>query len=560
MKIKHRALSLILVLALCLGLLPAAYAAGTDCSYSVIAGGASHSLAVQDNGTVLAWGSNSDKQVDPSSNEESIEKPAEVKGLSSAVAVAAGSDFSVALLYDGTVTAWGGGENFFAVPGLSDISSVSAGQSTLLALKYDGSVWQWNFGDAASQPVAGLENISAVAAGGGHYLALSRSGQVWAWGSNSRGQLGTGSKESQVNTPQMVEGLMDIVSIAAGYSHSLAVDFNGQIYSWGSNGRGQLGNGKTVDSNTPQTVSAVKKAVQVSAGYETSMAFTEDGKLYTWGYGEYGQLGNNNSENSRSNPGAITGNNFGTPVLIASGMNHNLLLNNRGTVYTWGRNGDFQLGTGKNSNATTPQRIYPSLTENSPYTMGRYDTDVQSGMSNWAINDLTALYKTQMVPPSLWERYSQNITRAEFAHLIVAVYEHVGKPPANDSSQFRFEDVKGHPLEKSILKAYQYKLLQGRSDTQFAPDEYTTRQEAAVLLGTLVSNLEKTTIPTAVSSLPYYSDASKVSTWANPHVAFAHDKSIMLGTDGKFNPTGYTTKEQALVIIARLVERYGWAQ
>lgn len=560
MKIKRRALPLILVFALCLGLLPAAYAAGMDCRYSVIAGGVSHSLAVKDDGTVWAWGSNSAKQVDPSSNAETVEKPSKVKGISRAVSVAAGSDFSAALLYDGTVTAWGGGKDFFEVSGLSGISSISAGQGTLLALKYDGSVWQWTFGGAAPQRVAGLEHISAVAAGGGHYLALSLSGQVWAWGSNSHGQLGTGSGEFQADTPQMVKDLTDIVSIAAGYSHSLAVNFNGQVYSWGSNSSGQLGSDGTKDSNTPQPVSSVEKAVQVSAGSETSMALTEDGKIYTWGYGEYGQLGSGSTENSRPEPEVISGNGFGTPVLIASGMNHNLLLNNQGTVYTWGRNRDFQLGSGKNRNGSTPRKIELSLTRKSVYTVDSYDTDVQSGLSSWARGDLTALYETQIVPPSLWERYDTPITRAEFAHLAVAVYEYVKKKPIEFSS-YSFEDVKGKPLEQSIQKACKGRLLKGRSSTEFAPEEFMTRQEAAILLCNLVSELvEGTSIPPTASSLSYYSDASQVDTWAAPSVAFAHNKNIMLGIDGMFKPNGHTTREQALVIIARLVERYNWAR
>lgn len=561
MKIKHRVLSLALALALCLCLIPAASAVGVNCSYAVIAGGVSHSLAVKNDGTVWAWGGNNAKQAVPSSSAQSITKPTKVSGLSAAVSVAAGSDFSAALMFDGTISVWGGGKGISKLPGLSGVSSISAGQSTLLALKFDGTVWQWPFGDPAPKQVSGLQNISAISAGGRHYLALSSSGQIWAWGGNNFGQLGVGSSQNQIDTPQKVNGLSDIVSVAAGYSHSLAVDFNGQVYAWGSNSCGQLGNDTTKNSNTPKTVLTIKKAVQVSAGNETSMAFTSDNRVYTWGYGEYGQLGNNSTNNYRTKPDTVNSGGFGTPALIASGLNHNMLLNSRGAVYTWGRNRDGQLGTDKNTNGTTPQNINLSLaagSNNNNYALGQYSIKSPGGMSAWAVSELTVLYNRGITPPSMWERYTQNITRAEFAHLVVTVYEQVRKTPAIPSTQARFQDIKNHPLEQSVLKAYQLGLLNGRSTTVFAPNDFMTRQEAAKLLCTLVTKLKGTYIPTQVDSLSYYSDAYKVSPWAIPYVAYAHDQNIMQGNGGRFNPTGCTTREQALVIIARLAERYDW--
>lgn len=561
MKDKYRVFPLALAIVLCLGLFPTASAAGMNCSYTVIAGGVSHSLAVKSDGSVWAWGSNSAKQAVPASDSQSIARPTQVAGLSSAVSVAAGSDFSTALLSDGTISVWGGGSDISKVPGLSDVASISAGQSTLLALKRDGTVWQWPFGTSAPMQVPGLQNISAVSAGGGHYLALDRSGQVWAWGNNTSGQLGVDSAESRIDTPSLVNGLSDIISIAAGYSHSLAADFSGQVYAWGSNGNGQLGNNTTANSSTPQAVLNIKKAVRVSAGNETSMALTSDNQVYTWGNGEYGQLGSGNTNNSCTKPEAINLGSYNPPVQFASGMNHNILLNSRGTVYTWGRNRDGQLGTDKNSNSTVPQNINLSLSTNIvyDYMLGQYPTNTFSGVSGWAVSDLTSLYDKGIVPPSLWDRYNQNITRAEFAHLVVAVYEQVRETTASPSTQAQFEDIKGHSLEQSILKAYQLGLFNGRSDTVFAPDDFMTRQETAKLLCTTVTKLQGTYVPTRVDSLSYYSDAYQVSAWANPYVSYAHDQNIMQGSGGQFNPTGYTSREQALAVIARLANRYDWA-
>lgn len=131
----------------------------------MIAGGVSHSLAVKNDGSVWGWGSNSAKQVDPSSDEDSV---AAHKGEKSNLCGVRGLrlGFSAALLSDGTITVWGGGADFATVPGLTGVADLSVGQSTLVALKSNGTVWQWTFGSSAPEQVPGLERISSVAAGG----------------------------------------------------------------------------------------------------------------------------------------------------------------------------------------------------------------------------------------------------------------------------------------------------------------------------------------------------------------------------------------------------------
>ena len=559
MNVKRRVLSFTLAAALCLCLLPTAQATETYHRYSVISAGASHSLAVREDGSIWAWGSNDSKQAVPASNAQGFTKPTKVTGASSAISVAAGSDFSAALLDNGTVNVWGGGNGVSTVPGLTGVSSISAGNN-LLALKQDGTVWlcQWPFGASDVSQVGGLANIVAISAGSSHYLALHRSGQVWAWGSNSSGQLGTGSAENRVDTPTLISGLSDIISIAAGYNHSLAVDFSGQVYAWGDNSSGQLGNGTTTSSHKPKAVLEVRKAVQVSAGNKTSMALTSDNRVYTWGDGEFGQLGTFSNSNSASRPSTIA-HNAGTVLAITSGMYHNMLLNDRGLIYVWGRNRDGQLGTDQNANATTARSISLNLSDRGGYTLERYNTGVAVGASGWAVNDLTSLYNRGIAPLNMWDQYGQDITRAEFAHLVVTVYEQVRNTPITVTTQAKFADIRSHPLRQSILKAYDCSLVRGLSDTQFDPNGKVTRQQAAVFLCTLVNRLQGVSIPSKAETPTYYSDAALIAPWAIPYVTFAHDQNIMLGSDGKFNPELTTTREQALAMVARLADRYGWS-
>ena len=99
------------------------------------------------------------------------------------------------------------------------------------------------------------KTISQISAGSVHSLALDSEGQIYAWGANYNGQLGNGDTTSS-NTPVKVDtsGVLagkTISQISAGGVHSLALDSEGQIYAWGYNDYGQLGNGDTITSNTP---------------------------------------------------------------------------------------------------------------------------------------------------------------------------------------------------------------------------------------------------------------------------------------------------------------------
>ena len=99
------------------------------------------------------------------------------------------------------------------------------------------------------------KTISQISVGGNHSLALDSEGQIYAWGANYNGRLGNGDTTSS-NTPVKVDasGVLagkTISQISAGSVHSLALDSEGQIYAWGANYYGQLGNGDTTSSNTP---------------------------------------------------------------------------------------------------------------------------------------------------------------------------------------------------------------------------------------------------------------------------------------------------------------------
>uniref|UniRef100_UPI003B75C91C RCC1 domain-containing protein n=1 Tax=Nesterenkonia muleiensis TaxID=2282648 RepID=UPI003B75C91C len=130
--------------------------------------------------------------------------------------------------------------------------------------------------------------IVDIAAGQDHSLAVTSSGEVYAWGSNFYGQLGDGTTENRYS-PVRVQGLTDVVSVSAN-SHSLAVTGAGEVYAWGLNQGGQLGDGTTTRRLSPVRVEGLSDVMSVSAG-NFSLAVTSSGEVYAWGNNTWGQLG-----------------------------------------------------------------------------------------------------------------------------------------------------------------------------------------------------------------------------------------------------------------------------
>jgi len=269
-----------------------------------VAAGYQHALALTKDGKVFAWGDNSGGQLG-NGREEAQSHPVEVLGiggkgpLEKVRAVAAGTRHNLALLEDGTVVAWGSntsgqlgnGEkknSAFPVPVqnpggnglLAGIQAVAAGTACSLALGEDGSVYAWGdnsfgqLGDGtrrdSARPVAvkGLDGggvlrgIAAIVAGRYFNAALNDRGEVLAWGWNEAGLLGDGNLEGSL-FPQWVREadgggrLRDIVRLDAGSRHLLALRADGSLVAWGSNIAGQLGDAGKGSGLRPVTVKGI---------------------------------------------------------------------------------------------------------------------------------------------------------------------------------------------------------------------------------------------------------------------------------------------------------------
>ncbi|MBI5562583.1 MAG: chitobiase/beta-hexosaminidase C-terminal domain-containing protein, partial [Deltaproteobacteria bacterium] len=201
--------------------------------------------------------------------------------------------------------------------------------------------------------VSGLDSVASIAAGWSHTVALKSDGTVWAWGPNWYGQLGNGTTTDS-NVPVQVSGLSGVTAIAAGAYYSIALKGDGTVWAWGANWDGELGGGTYVDSYIPVQVSGLASVTAISAGYFHALALRSDGTVWAWGANWYGQLGDG------------TGVTFNMPVqvfgladvkAISAGRDHTLALKSDGTAWAWGANWSGQLGNGSSADSYIPVQV-----------------------------------------------------------------------------------------------------------------------------------------------------------------------------------------------------------
>jgi YD repeat-containing protein len=283
--------------------------------------------------------------------------------LTGCIDLDAGEKFSVALLTTGEAVSWGvqstgrlgngvnssGSQKFAAAvrveddpayPALTGIRSVAAGNSFGLAREAHsteatggtGRVWSWgqnHVGQLGTGSTSGttravpvlldasteLTDALAVACGEAHSVILrwkagepGLQGSVWSVGKQDDGRLGNGlTAAAHVTYPVAAiktDGtrLTGITQISSGASHTLALHENGQVWAWGGNQYGQLGDGSTTHNGHARLVKdaagtgVMSGIVMVSAGGDgvqgSSMALAADGTIWVWGRNDHGQLGN----------------------------------------------------------------------------------------------------------------------------------------------------------------------------------------------------------------------------------------------------------------------------
>ena len=199
---------------------------------------------------------------------------------------------------------------------------------------------------SAARPV-----VVKSSTGGAHSCAVMDNGEVYCWGSNNNGQLGDGTTTNR-QSPVKVSGISTATGVALGNSHTCARLSGGAVRCWGSNVSGQLGNNTTTNSTTPVAVSSVATAAQLALGSAHSCARLNNGTVRCWGSNGSGQLGNGTTTDSAV---PVTVSAISAAKDLDGGLSHTCAIAGASAeVFCWGFNVFGQLGNGGNTDSSTP--------------------------------------------------------------------------------------------------------------------------------------------------------------------------------------------------------------
>jgi alpha-tubulin suppressor-like RCC1 family protein len=242
-----------------------------------------------------------------------------------------------------------------AAPARLQATVVDVGHTHSCAVTRSGGVrcWGSNFrgqlGDGTTLgrivpvEVRALVGVRAVGAGD-HTCALTNTGSISCWGRNSSGELGDGTRTDR-RTPVPVVGLSGFATaLAVGVNHTCALTESEMVACWGENGKGQLGNGTTVDSSTPITVRGLTGVAAVASGGGHSCAVMSAGGVKCWGSNRFGQLGTGSVGGESLTPVDVAGLSSGI-LSVAAGRDHTCAVTTEGAAMCWGRDNHGQLGT-----------------------------------------------------------------------------------------------------------------------------------------------------------------------------------------------------------------------
>lgn len=305
--------------------------------------------------------------------------------------ISGGKDQTLALLKSGEILGWGGaGSGRITLPfvdicgsfkgadpkpvivKVSGCFDVSAGFGVSLGVSDQRQALIWGFCQVgiggstlfSEEPtlINGLNNVIKVAAGQFLYAAIDQLGKVYTWGFSTDGGLGRPSTKTN-SSPEGISSLPEIQDIVIGDNFMITLTKDQRVYGWGSNSAGQLGLGHLNSVISPEPITFSSKIKNIAVGSTHVLALTTDGKVFGWGSNHYGQVSLNHSDQQLSQKFIVKP----KPILfpekittIAAGMHYSLALSVSGKVYAWGWNGFGQLGMGDLKARNTPTLI-PNL-------------------------------------------------------------------------------------------------------------------------------------------------------------------------------------------------------
>jgi len=222
--------------------------------------------------------------------------------------------------------------------GITNAETITFSHNKIGVVQSDGSYQHRGYNDGRNtrtSPVTGVTNPVQVEHGQNFVAYLMSDGTIRTRGDNTYGQLGNGNNTNNTTTSETVSGISTATKIVTGQWHMCALLSNGQVWCWGVNSFGELGDGTTTHRNTPvQANLPSNTAVDVFVSKRTSAAVLANGKVYTWGDNSQSMAKCTTNTNDISTPRELTA--ITNVKQIDFGTFHSVILTNDGNVYTCG--------------------------------------------------------------------------------------------------------------------------------------------------------------------------------------------------------------------------------
>ncbi|MCL2793310.1 MAG: hypothetical protein FWD87_09485 [Spirochaetaceae bacterium] len=365
---------------------------GDATNWRTMSAGDIHTVAVRMDGTLWAWGSNWDGRTGLGITSGNTLTPTRVGEATNWVSVSAGSGHTMAIREGNTLWGWGSNGSGQLGDGTTTSRSipaqvqsgtwtfVSAGSSHTVAIRTGGALWTWGsnregqLGNGTvgaftnsntpiqvtmatvTLPVPTVNTVTAVAAGNSHTLVIGANGTLWGWGNSDNGQTGLRMLGGTPTAPLQAGIATNWASVSAGAFHTVAVTTNGQLWAWGNNQFGQLGNGTTTNHDVPVRIGTATNWASVSAGERHTVAVTTTGQLWAWGRNWDGATGLDTTSGNTLTPTRVgIATNWAS---VSAGAFHTVAVTTNGQLWAWGDRGQGRLGDGESwGNQNTPIRI-----------------------------------------------------------------------------------------------------------------------------------------------------------------------------------------------------------
>jgi alpha-tubulin suppressor-like RCC1 family protein len=361
----------------------------SDChSFTSVSAGKDHVCALDEFGASWCWGRNTSNGClgtgDYADSPIPIQTIMDGKSFSS---ISSGSVYTCSIDTQGMAWCWGeNGDLILGIGSSSDkaepvpvnmpeneiFNQISAGSNHVCALNGSGSCWCWgqgfqgqlgtnsnfNYSIPTSVVNTTVSSFDVISAGSLFTCGIeSGTGDAYCWGDNGSGQLGDASTTDRLIPTLVSSGVgISYIDISAGENHTCAVDLSGEAWCWGENDKGQLGDDDPNGSRTPKKVPLEPQVVlvSISASSEHTCGLDSTGSIWCWGNNLYYQLGTDALTESLL-PVRVLNSGYS---MVESGEFFNCATYSYGQIRCWGKNSSGQLGNNDTSHSATPINVY----------------------------------------------------------------------------------------------------------------------------------------------------------------------------------------------------------